>query len=88
MTPQKKAKEIFDKMISKVNDNVIIEFFDIELWKDTFKKCALIAVDEIIEQTPEFIPEETYIGDSCGVDYFINEMFEYWNNVKQEIEKL
>jgi len=51
-------------------------------------KSALIAVDEIIKQTPEFIPQETYIGDSCGVDYFMNEMFEYWKEVKQEIDKL
>jgi hypothetical protein len=83
MKESEKAKELFDKMYNV--DDVIGNY---PMCFDTAKQCALIAVDEIIKQTPEFIPQETYIGDSCGVDYFMNEMFEYWNNVKNEIENL
>ena len=52
------------------------------------KRCALITVDEIIKETPKLIPDETYIDDICGVDYFINEMYDYWIEVKNDIEKL
>jgi hypothetical protein len=39
------------------------------------KKCALVAVDEIL--------------DSLDYDYILfKQQSEYWNNVKQEIEKL
>jgi hypothetical protein len=39
-------------------------------------KCAIIATEELIEQCKE------YIGRDLGAAY------NYWNNVKQEIEKL
>jgi hypothetical protein len=39
-------------------------------------KCAIIAVEELMEQCRE------YIGLDLGSAY------NYWNNVKQEIEKL
>lgn len=41
------------------------------------KQCALIAVDEIIEEVREF----------CD-DNFINDRLHYWEVVKNEIEKL
>ncbi len=41
----------------------------------TSKQCALICVDEILEVTP------MYKG-------LLNHKWIYWNNVKQEIEKL
>ena len=41
------------------------------------KECALIAVDEIIKSTP------------CKFDgYYYEQNFKYWQEVKQEIEKL
>lgn len=46
------------------------------------KKCALIAVDEIIIQW-EYI--DTYLSDLGGE---LNPNLKYWYNVKQEIEKL
>lgn len=41
---------------------------------ETSKQCALIAVDEIINYDNQFIQTE--------------EQFNYWREVKQEIEKL
>lgn len=60
MTPKEKAKELFDKMywhFRTVADT------------DICKQCALIAVDEILEE--------------CRL-----ERDWYWEEVKQEIEKL
>jgi hypothetical protein len=56
MIPKEKAKEFFRKYFKLIEH-------------DTAKKCALIAVDEIIEE--------------CVWDWT-----EYWEEVKQEIEKL
>ncbi len=78
MTPKEKAQELMKKMIESCNDwnpkyiqNTSFE----ELKEDTFghewfrpKQCALIAVDEIINNV------ELYST--------------YWQEVKQEIEKL
>lgn len=70
-TPKEKAKELFSKMYNNVNDNVIIQRNDIELWKNTFKQCALIAVEEILNGSRLF-----YIED-----------YDYWQEVKQELIK-
>jgi hypothetical protein len=49
---------------------------------NTAKKCALIAVDEIIQQW-EVI--DTYIADFGGK---LNQSLKYWIQVKQEIQAL
>ena len=77
MTPKEKAKTL-------INNFYNLRGFD---W-DMALNCSLIAVDEIIKETPQLTPEETFIDGSCGVDFFINERFEYWNEVKNEINKL
>jgi len=66
MTPKEKAKEL------------VYKFYPSVQWKlgqedclDRAKKCALIAVDEIIQAT---------------IDDWSHS--EYWQEVKQEIEKL
>ncbi len=46
------------------------------------KLCALIAVDEILKTDPMIIWGES----DTGIDYKSND--EYWNEVKQEINKL
>jgi len=60
MTPKEKAKELYDKM------------YDYSLFEEEAKRCALIAVDEILSL------------------YKANWNIEntYWQEVKQEIEKL
>jgi hypothetical protein len=65
MTPKEKAKELFNKMFCSSRS--------IEV--EQAKKCALIAVDEIINSRPA-------ITDS-QIEYQ-----KYWQEVKQEIEKL
>jgi len=85
MTPKEKAEELFDKMHwamphpSTTNAETYI----------ISKQCALIAVDEIIKasplepnDTPEWVqPEDWFSDSSISAE-------KYWQEVKQEIEKL
>jgi len=73
MTPKEKAEELFDKFRVKVHDR------DGTSAMNGFeaKQCALIAVDEII----------SVLADLNGI-YNITPAFTYWQEVKQEIEKL
>jgi len=67
MTPKEKAEELFStyRYALSMTNAPLGEHKD-----DIAKKCALIAVDEIIESDTQF-----YYGN-------------YWQEVKQEIEKL
>jgi hypothetical protein len=69
MTPQEKAKELFDKMYQTHSASAS------DITKYFAKKCALVAVQEIIKALRKGVPE---IGLGTG----------YWASVKQEIEKL
>jgi len=72
MTPKEKAKELFDKFFKSTHP-----YYDLE----NAKKCALIAVDEVQQLIKDL--------SSCKnrFIYIIDEM-NYWQEVKQEIEKL
>lgn len=77
MTAQEKAKELIDKF-GKVNVYISIEPRDIEcsakdLDSNTSKQCALIAVDEILNTRA--VRKDEWSDD-------------YWQQVKEEIEKL
>jgi hypothetical protein len=65
MTPKEKAKELVEKYDSTLT---YLES------KAKAKQCALIAVDEAIEES--YLVDKTYCRQ------------EYWEEVKQEIEKL
>jgi hypothetical protein len=67
MSPKEKAKELKDKYMN-------VKW---QIYIDDAKQCALIAVDEVIQQlTPiEKAPNNKFA-------------FQYWQEVKQEIEKL
>jgi hypothetical protein len=69
MTPKEKAEELFDKFMKPID-----ELHKYPMCFSTAKQCALIAVDEILDQWEYYlyIPEE-------GL---------FWQQVKQEIEKL
>jgi hypothetical protein len=70
MTPKDKANELVDRMYFIISNNG--QFTGVHSIPNKFaeaKKCALIAVDELIYDTQD-------ITDS------------YWEEVKQEIEKL
>jgi hypothetical protein len=72
MTPKEKAKELVDKFKHQVRWKMGQE----DVLKRA-KQCALIAVDEIIAQ----------IEPSVSMDV-ISARIKYWQEVKQEIEKL
>jgi hypothetical protein len=68
MTPKEKCDELFDKYIKMFYGEL-----SLIPSKNKAKKCALIAVDEIINHCSQVEP-------FLGVDY--------WNEVRKEIEKL
>ena len=77
MSPKEKAVELVTNMSfskSKVADYVTGEMVDIP-GNIFYKQCALIAVDEILNVT-------------AGLNGWINGFQSYWEEVKQEIEKL
>ena len=65
MTPKEKAIELYNKM------------YDYSLFEEEAKRCALIAVDEILKENLE-LPDEP----ETVVRYL------FWQEVKQEIENL
>jgi hypothetical protein len=75
MTPKEKANELFYKM-----DMII--YTDQDNWKQQCKKCALIAVDEILN-------DYSYMQNVRNANSNqIHSQRVYWQEVKQEIEKL
>jgi hypothetical protein len=70
MTPKEKAGQLFFKYRNLENKDSFINNYNA-------KKCALIAVDEIINNSLEYM----------GCDLNDGEII-YWEEVKQEIEKL
>ncbi len=77
MTPKEKADELFDKFYSTIPNDEMGENYK------SAKQCALIVVDEIIKSSPARSP----INDSSDfMPHF--KANKYWNEVKQEINKL
>lgn len=84
MTPQEKAKELYNKYADEFN-------FDdtYRSYREQSKQCALIAVNEIIESRksdPDF--DDTKLGI---VTHYIAPhplRLSYWVKVKEEIQEL
>ena len=74
MTPKQKAIELVDKYVTLTDGWV----YGVQSWNYK-KKCALIAVDEILKQI-----EKVFVGHLLQKH---NKVI-YWEQVKQEIEKL
>ena len=74
MTPKDKAKELFNKMLSK-NPNRQDGVSKIDTIQASL--CALIAVDEILN---------IYQIKNAAFEFY--DLRNYWYEVKQEIEKL
>ena len=72
MTPKEKATELFDKFYYARDEQ---GFHSVNKYRA--KQCALIAVDEIIEEN-EYLEELVQAGLKK----------QYWQEVKQEIKKL
>ena len=81
MTPKQKANSIYDKMV-----------VDFTIDKEQSKLCALVAVQEIIQSEPSYPSNVDW--DDCGGthQYYYEaqreEAIKYWEQVKQEIEKI
>lgn len=81
MSPKEKALQLYNRMIVD---------FKIDKWQS--QQCALVAVDEIIEsrnlrEDPRFDDSDfanTYSGYHTPHPMYLS----YWEQVKQEIEKL
>ena len=72
MTPKEKAKELVDKFRKEFD--WVESDYAIDLYRDT-RQCALIAVDELIKLYEFLKPHRGF-------------KISYWDEVKQEIEKL
>ena len=84
MTPKEKAKELVDKFYQRfpLKMDVITTRGDLSWEYDSWneaKQCALIAVDEILWEIIKYADNSK--------EYVI-ENSKYWEEVKQEIEKL
>lgn len=73
--PKEKAKELVNKFYSRVDEERLLVN---KFWSNA-KFCALIAVDELISIS---LPSSEFGG------VISNNTTEYWNEVKNEIEKL
>jgi hypothetical protein len=85
LTPKEKSKELFDKYYdiddfgySRGEDSFI--YWSTEVLKKQSKQCALIAVDEIMYNNLMDYPQHSTI--------FSPHKNDYWQQVKQEINKL
>ena len=68
MTPKEKAKKLVDRFI-----NQMPKYLQGKTGRLTAKQCALICVDEMLEELgEEYLPRA----------------YKYWQEVKQEIKKL
>ena len=72
MTPKEKAEELVNKYLPIVNGGEVYSWVI-----EKTKQCALIAVDEILKSNP-------YDVSKTDMDSTID----FWQEVKQEIEKI
>ena len=79
MTSKEKAEELFKQYYSYLKANLM---YDEEARQDA-KVCALIAVDEIIENNLEYLRDAGLHNDVA-----LNIDLSFWEKVKQEIELL
>ncbi len=79
MTPKEKADYLLHKMYVV---DAYDDYDDVSMEYRYAKRCALIAVDEMLEEILE-----NWYGDYYNIEWE-KERIDYWNEVKQEIEKL
>ena len=77
MTPKEKAKELINKFKLSTGANTKINIY-------VAKQCALIAIDEILENVDYFFKEL----EKDGLPNKFDDEIKYWNEVKQEINNL
>ncbi len=81
MTPKEKAEDLVAKYDIKVEvmftEHSIPSIINADMLLSSAKKCALIAVDEIAHNI-----------DGLDDSVWYSNTYSYWQEVKQEIEKL
>lgn len=84
MTAKEKAKELFDKYCFAIRTEEEIDAY----WTNVIhaKECAIIASDELIEFEKSIIKQLHKITKDAGGQFKVEA--EFWEQVKQEIEKL
>lgn len=78
MNAREKARQLIEKYANYNWSNPI------ELMKERTKQCALIAVEEVLQQL-------VWMHAAANTEFmrtFISDQNDYWKEVKQEIEKL
>jgi hypothetical protein len=78
MTPKEKANELYSKFDNLFNKDFMLPI----VYDNQLKKCALIAVDSIL-QSLKYPPKPNEHRQVVHI-----ETLKYWQEVKQEIEKL
>ena len=81
MIPKEKAIELYNKFLNPSGDTYLYGMLEHE----SAKECALIAVDELIKYHDDFMDVVRYELSSNIVAVI---PYKYWEDVKQEIEKL
>jgi hypothetical protein len=81
MTPKEKAEELVDNF--RLN---VLDYEGCGINEHKAKQCALIAVDEILRNIYKNSSFEIYHINNDKMNEF--EAIHYWQEVKQEIEKL
>lgn len=76
MTPKEKAEELFNRYLNSFVSTDKFGDFTYSQIEQFIKRCALIAVDEILH-TIEFSSQADELSKTI-----------YWQEVKQEVEKL
>lgn len=89
MTPKEKAKDFVDSFRDYANGTDTYDQYSPFTEKQNAKQCALIAVNEIIEATKYELSHAKAYLDGRDSE-IITEVYysAYWQEVKQEIEKL
>jgi hypothetical protein len=76
MTPKEKAEELTNKFL--LSTPITCDITDA-------KKCAIIAVDEILKAPFENSYIDLISDEAEDTDWFWDKFIEYWTQVKQEI---
>jgi hypothetical protein len=81
MEAREKARELIERFLNPFDRKGCVPITEV-IYNPTAKQCALISVDEVINANPTYENWESsdYWEISCNLDY--------WQEVKQEIEKL
>jgi hypothetical protein len=84
MTPKEKAKEL----VSKFNFEHTGQTYILYQTVDESKRCALICCEEMIKEPRMFDSEQVKYSDGSYARSYYEVPNKFWQQVKNEIEKL